>query len=1304
MKKNKHKVLLLCAFSALSLCACASSDSNDDNISAFESTEESLTESADAETTAYNESTVSESETEEKVTEPEETLSYDINAEQEQIYTKPEETLPNDFVPSENYGAVFPYAGEMVKIKVSGAVLGPDDIESYTYSIKYGFCTKDGQIITEPYFDYVYPGDDYYTVENYLSTENKYGMISYSGEKYTGCDYSFIYNGNDGSIYALKGDGYERTITVFSKDLDIVAGESPFLIATDITLDPEINNIIILPQNNRAVINGRLCDTQNGYSLDDYWIISDDYSLRRNNMLLAYGSDGKYCLIDTDGTEISAKYSERFETALPLFIARNDTHDDYDVIDPSGKKIGTIAADAYPVNMGGYLMVRSKTGNYNIYDENFKLIASDIETTGECVGVDSYTGEKHSPLICDYKNGMLFDPVSGQSIYIGGRFSVIMFNSMLYINSKGKTILCNDGLDLVDIYDDQLNYIIKDKKNNSPYFVTGNSNKTHEIRNPANYDLLAVIPSNNYYFSIYDGICFISYFIPEEEKAVTRMFNLNDPSNAIFRYTAYPAEEKENTAFDQSTFPVIDGSTSTKPMAVAVRSLLLGEGRDKADNEMEFHKTSLSFEYLINEDADLLIVAQPSDEVFDMMKEVDFEYEMEAFALEGLVFVCNKNNPVDSLTSQQIIDIYTGKITNWKEVGGNDEEIIPVQRNHSSGSQVMMDNLVMQGNEMMEVPTKLMPGGMGELIEVVESYDNSSNALGYTPYYYATAMGMADKLKILKVNDVMPSSETIKSREYPYVNPYYVVIAKDRETTDEARILYDWILSKDGQKLTEMEGYVPAVTDPAESAFEVDWNYYEKALNDDEEIYTRLSEGALPDFVSSNDYGFVFPYCGVRAKMPRVEEYEDPSHDYEWIDGDTYNIKYGFCSSNGVILTDPCFNDHYTWNDHFYNVSMGDGENKRYGVISRKGDKYTGCIYSAIYYFNNNIYAVKGSGDDKTLTIYSEDVDLLCEEAPLKIDDDFIYDDIENHIYNFPAYDRVIYKDKLYNTLTGEVLSDHYLINAEVPIDKKALIAGCDNDEYCLIDLDGNEITDHYSMIIFNCPLFIASKKGMDHFDVINGNGVIVDAIKTTESNDIQGCGSYYMVRNKDGKFDMYDSNMQTVAKNLETFGEFIFSDYASINSVQACPFVKGMKDGVVIDPLTGKSIEAGDVYSALRTEDSITLRTTKKVLHCSKDMEVLDEISQLYFYELKDQSTDKVYLIFSDYNNEKNIIRDAKTFEVVATLPYKENVNTINDGLCLTYIRDNTTDSCFSRIFPLNAPEDNVFLYRAFDSIGDIE
>ena len=262
--------------------------------------------------------------------------------------------------------------------------------------------------------------------------------------------------------------------------------------------------------------------------------------------------------------------------------------------------------------------------------------------------------------------------------------------------------------------------------------------------------------------------------------------------------------------FTINNFPTIDGSTSTKPMASAIKSLLLGMDREEADESMEFHKTSKSFEYLMSGEADILIVAQPSEEVFQSMEDKNFDYEMEPFALEALVFVCNVDNPVDSLTHEQIVDIYTGKITNWKEVGGNDEPIIAVQRNHSSGSQVMMDNLVMQGEEMMEVDTDMMPADMGELIEVVQGFDNSAQALGYTPYYYATSMGMASGLKILKVNDVEPNNETIMSGEYPFINPYFVVIDANAAEGSPERKLFDWILSPDGQKLTEMEGYVPA--------------------------------------------------------------------------------------------------------------------------------------------------------------------------------------------------------------------------------------------------------------------------------------------------------------------------------------------------------------------------------------------------------------------------------------------------------------------------------------------------------------
>ena len=167
--------------------------------------------------------------------------------------------------------------------------------------------------------------------------------------------------------------------------------------------------------------------------------------------------------------------------------------------------------------------------------------------------------------------------------------------------------------------------------------------------------------------------------------------------------------DPDSFSFTKDNYPVIDGSTSTKPMATAITSVLLGIPREEADSMLEFHKTTRSFSYLMDREAKLLICAEPAQSVFDEMKERKFEYEMEAFSAEALVFVVNASNPVESLTTEQIQKIYTGKIKNWKEVGGEDKEIVAVQRNKTAGSQVMMENLVMGDLQMMTAPEELMP-------------------------------------------------------------------------------------------------------------------------------------------------------------------------------------------------------------------------------------------------------------------------------------------------------------------------------------------------------------------------------------------------------------------------------------------------------------------------------------------------------------------------------------------------------------------------------------------------------------------
>ena len=115
-----------------------------------------------------------------------------------------------------------------------------------------------------------------------------------------------------------------------------------------------------------------------------------------------------------------------------------------------------------------------------------------------------------------------------------------------------------------------------------------------------------------------------------------------------------------------------------------------------------FSKTTQSYRELMWGNADLLIAAEPAEVIWQEKAQQGFQWEMSPFAVDGLVFVVNADNPVDSLTTQQVQKIYAGEITNWAQVGGEDLEIVPFQRNAEAGSQAAMVKLVMGDLPLME--------------------------------------------------------------------------------------------------------------------------------------------------------------------------------------------------------------------------------------------------------------------------------------------------------------------------------------------------------------------------------------------------------------------------------------------------------------------------------------------------------------------------------------------------------------------------------------------------------------------------
>ena len=256
--------------------------------------------------------------------------------------------------------------------------------------------------------------------------------------------------------------------------------------------------------------------------------------------------------------------------------------------------------------------------------------------------------------------------------------------------------------------------------------------------------------------------------------------------------------------FTQENYPNVDGSTATIPLAEAFEKNFTG----KEEVEITHSKTHKAYVKLIDGECDLILVVEPSQDEIEYAEEKNVELQYDKVVNEGFVFFVNAKNPVDSLTLEEIQKIYTGEITNWKQVGGNDEPIIAYQRPENSGSQTGMLSLVMDGKKIKTPETETIAESMFDIIDVVSDYDNGEGAIGYSYYYYANSMYISDDVKMIKVNGVAPNNETIKTEKYPIITAYYAVSRKN-ETDENVILLRDSMLSKRGQKVAEEAGYVP---------------------------------------------------------------------------------------------------------------------------------------------------------------------------------------------------------------------------------------------------------------------------------------------------------------------------------------------------------------------------------------------------------------------------------------------------------------------------------------------------------------
>jgi len=264
--------------------------------------------------------------------------------------------------------------------------------------------------------------------------------------------------------------------------------------------------------------------------------------------------------------------------------------------------------------------------------------------------------------------------------------------------------------------------------------------------------------------------------------------------------------KKEDALFSKTTYPRIDGSTATLPLAEAFKANFTKIPINEV--EVTHSKTHNAYVNLINGNTDLILVTYPSEDELQLAKDKGIELEIVPIVKEAFVFFVNKENPVENLTLAQVQDIYSGKIKNWKEVGGANAEIRAFQRPENSGSQTGMLKLVMQDKKMMKPTTENIAGGMSDIIDVISDYDNRDTAIGYSYYYYASTMYTSDTMKLLAINGVEPSYDNIKNGLYDIQTAYYAVIRKNEPENSNTRRLLNEMMSERGQNVAKEAGYV----------------------------------------------------------------------------------------------------------------------------------------------------------------------------------------------------------------------------------------------------------------------------------------------------------------------------------------------------------------------------------------------------------------------------------------------------------------------------------------------------------------
>ena len=269
----------------------------------------------------------------------------------------------------------------------------------------------------------------------------------------------------------------------------------------------------------------------------------------------------------------------------------------------------------------------------------------------------------------------------------------------------------------------------------------------------------------------------------------------------VSEYLPFDAESKiaaADSALKLSAHPpVIDGAAGLFPVYSAFVRAVYPEESVHYDGEaftpesaMQYSNTRGAYKALAEGTVDVAVLVKPSEEQLAYAKAQGADLAFVPLGYDAFVFFVKENNPVESLTCEQIRDIYAGAIRTWDQVGGTHLLIDAKQRNPGSGSQSAMESF-MGGREMHANP-----------------FGFAGSAIGFSFRYYVADLVGVRGIRMLSLDGVSPTPEHIADGSYPVVSTFYAVYDQNN-TNPELPVLLEWMQSEEAQKIIADTGFVP---------------------------------------------------------------------------------------------------------------------------------------------------------------------------------------------------------------------------------------------------------------------------------------------------------------------------------------------------------------------------------------------------------------------------------------------------------------------------------------------------------------